>query len=1053
MLRNFLLGVVDRVRSTNKQPKVKFRFLAGALMAIAISLTPLFNAQMASAASPDLYVANTGSDTICNGQADNATGSAPNCAFATIQKAVDTASPGDTIQVDAGTYHESPNLNKAVTLLGAQAGVTGGNHAGAETIITGTPSISVSNVTVNGFEFTNSGVQLNVSPGPILHGITVRDSVFTGYDSVGITTYNAGNIVVEQNLFTNPSASAEPMQIKSDGGGGCTGTQVLSNQFNQATTNGSADVNLSCTDSNSTNVTVSNNYSLGVVNGNFASFVAFSGVTGGITVMSNTASSEGSTVYFFGSVSGSALVTGNVMSHIADSAAVSIHGAGDSGTDDTANTGTFNITNNDFSNNDKGVSVSTGALGGSAQVIANGNDLSGDTDGVGNNTGFDIDATQNWWGTAVNSTIASMISGSGSAHVDYTPYYVDSSMTTLSNVAPANVYISGSYSDGHAGGHAYGYDAFQTIQEGVDAVATGGTVNVAAGTYNQGSSQIALHKSLTLAGPNAAISPNGGSRVAEAIIHGSAFGGTATFNVTSSSVHVAVQGFKFQDMGAAMRSDSPGAHITLSRNIFTGNMNDGMGFDDPNLTVSDNLFNSVDTPNSDLIQTWVGTTPSIGNLSIVNNHFHTITSDGALNFSDIGGGTVSGNTFDNVQYYGVLVAGNADLAFTGNTFNNISNPDPGTSDTWGAGIRFYNNVTPSTSAQITGNSFTNSYLGISVKPAANITGADIYATGNSFSGNGVNIRNHGTGTFDASPNWWGSQADPVGTFDGAVKFVPWCAQSACTSFLAIGEPVSLDATGGVATTSSDGKLTMEGTSPGGTIKLTFPAGTTITGTPTSPSTWDGTLNSPTVTAYDVPSLSGYSTDTALAISVGSNDFTLSFDKGVRIRLPKQAGKRVGFIEPGGSFTEISSTCSGDSEAVGNALAAGGSCKIDDGSSLIVWTKHFTKFASFTRTLNSSGSTSSSSSVAPVTFASAFGPLPAAFSDTSSSNNQKSSKVLGENTQKTTPVISAASSAAAAVKAHSGKLLGLMWYWWLVIALTIAMLISLYRYKVAGLNRD
>jgi len=64
--------------------------------------------------------------------------------------------------------------------------------------------------------------------------------------------------------------------------GGCNDSQVLDNVFSAATNNGGADVNFSCTNSNSIGATVSGNVSSGDTTG--SSFVAFSGVDGGISV-------------------------------------------------------------------------------------------------------------------------------------------------------------------------------------------------------------------------------------------------------------------------------------------------------------------------------------------------------------------------------------------------------------------------------------------------------------------------------------------------------------------------------------------------------------------------------------------------------------------------------------------------------------------------------------------------------------------------------------------------------------------------------------------------
>jgi len=49
---------------------------------------------------------------------------------------------------------------------------------------------------------------------------------------------------------------------------------------------------------------------------------------------------------------------------------------------------------------------------------------------------------------------------------------------------PSEVWVDDDYTSGSCGGHTWGYDAFATIQEGIDAV-SGSTVYVAAGTYTE----------------------------------------------------------------------------------------------------------------------------------------------------------------------------------------------------------------------------------------------------------------------------------------------------------------------------------------------------------------------------------------------------------------------------------------------------------------------------------------------------------------------------------------------------------------------------------------
>ena len=51
---------------------------------------------------------------------------------------------------------------------------------------------------------------------------------------------------------------------------------------------------------------------------------------------------------------------------------------------------------------------------------------------------------------------------------------------------PAEVWVDDDYCDGCPNdGHTWGYDAFATIQDGIDAVTAPGTVHVAAGTYDE----------------------------------------------------------------------------------------------------------------------------------------------------------------------------------------------------------------------------------------------------------------------------------------------------------------------------------------------------------------------------------------------------------------------------------------------------------------------------------------------------------------------------------------------------------------------------------------
>ncbi len=148
-----------------------------------------------------------------------------------------------------------------------------------------------------------------------------------------------------------------------------------------------------------------------------------------------------------------------------------------------------------------------------------------------------VNAENNYWGTAVLATIDTKTTGM----IDHDPYWVNVGKTILSSTAVDAVYVDDNYSDGNSGLHYFGYDAFATIQEGVDAVATAGTITVTAGTYDE---QVLIDKSLTLqgAGDTTIIQPpaveltvtsnipwiGGGSSTMSTIVSVETTGGTVT---------------------------------------------------------------------------------------------------------------------------------------------------------------------------------------------------------------------------------------------------------------------------------------------------------------------------------------------------------------------------------------------------------------------------------------------------------------------------------------------------------------------------------------------
>ncbi|MCC5983376.1 MAG: right-handed parallel beta-helix repeat-containing protein [Rhodobacteraceae bacterium] len=71
-----------------------------------------------------------------------------------IQDAIDAANPGATILVAAGDYEEDVDVNKDVTLLGANNGTAGDAGRGAESTIKGNVTVTAAGASIDGFAFS-----------------------------------------------------------------------------------------------------------------------------------------------------------------------------------------------------------------------------------------------------------------------------------------------------------------------------------------------------------------------------------------------------------------------------------------------------------------------------------------------------------------------------------------------------------------------------------------------------------------------------------------------------------------------------------------------------------------------------------------------------------------------------------------------------------------------------------------------------------------------------------------------------------------------------------
>lgn len=144
-------------------------------------------------------------------------------AFASIQTAINAAADGDTIIVDAGTYTENLVINKAVTILGAKAGVTGvdasrgaANGTGETSIVGDSDITSAGKVVLDGLRFVNNGsnaggndagATLGISTGA---GHVVENSVFWSATQGGqpddravfFSPIASGSVTIQDNYVT-----------------------------------------------------------------------------------------------------------------------------------------------------------------------------------------------------------------------------------------------------------------------------------------------------------------------------------------------------------------------------------------------------------------------------------------------------------------------------------------------------------------------------------------------------------------------------------------------------------------------------------------------------------------------------------------------------------------------------------------------------------------------------------------------------------------------------------------------------------------------------------
>jgi pectin methylesterase-like acyl-CoA thioesterase len=114
--------------------------------------------------------------------------------YPTIQEAIDASSVGDTIVVAAGLYRENVDIDKSLTLNGAQAGVDARTRSGAETIIEPDEGAGISIITdedqwvvVDGLTVRNAEHGITTPEPTMADDITIRNVRVLNPDEFGIS--------------------------------------------------------------------------------------------------------------------------------------------------------------------------------------------------------------------------------------------------------------------------------------------------------------------------------------------------------------------------------------------------------------------------------------------------------------------------------------------------------------------------------------------------------------------------------------------------------------------------------------------------------------------------------------------------------------------------------------------------------------------------------------------------------------------------------------------------------------------------------------------------
>lgn len=792
---------------------MKKRILSVFFALVLVVSLGLVTAVPAAAAGVDWYV---DASVVSSGD-----GTSSATAFKTIGEGVTAADPagGDTVNVAAGTYNEHVVIDKQLTLLGANHDVNPVTHLGErgdESIIDGTGLAPVPPTTPGGLVSVTGAA----ADGTVFNGFTVIESP---YKSGGIDVWQVDNSVYENNIVSDNENTA--FYIVGDGN--VIRNNVISNnrhwgEIGQIILSTEVDDNI-----------IENN---AISGGGWIQIFLWNAKHGNI-VQNNTITGVGLDEYYenptgqtadaFGillsAIGNDNIVRGNTIAPeeggLGFTRAINIAGDRYGGSNTLVEDNTIHgnvvgvkigtkikmtlVKGNDIQENEYGIRIERTAENTIIEqndllsnevgiIIAVGSDptaastthiklnnIVGNTTGVLNEIETTIDATSNWWGSAVESEIQALIIGVIGGTVLYDPWYADEGMTELASSKPV---INTTQKTSH-----------DTIQLAIDVADPDDTIDVAAGTYNE---RLTVNKSLDLRGAQYGEDPTQlGARITPAdesiidITSLSPINPNVAVEIASGVSNVSVAGFTL--IGSPSQSNGwpdesvircweddiviedniingyygvlhrgTGNNLGVHRNRMVVNKNGVVsqnGEGKSNATISDNLITLGSSPAGDesaiKISGWRESSSVTGNT--ITGFIH----NAALGGSNLSNLTVSGNTFTG-NAAGISIWGNS-------TFITIRDNELSDSVVWGdwgadsgCGI-----VIKAQDVVITGNQITNNAnFGVKIDQHANDTVRNTIShnniVGNANYGVWVNTTLV-TETIDATNNWWDNASGPT----------------------------------------------------------------------------------------------------------------------------------------------------------------------------------------------------------------------------------------------------------------------------------------------------